>query len=856
MKLPIELLSFAKWLVIKIPKKIITLGYRFLVVANNEFGFSLNLGLLFTPIFGDYTIIGRLIGFTFRVIQVISGIAIMLVIVLFVTITPILYLLTPIVLTILEPLLIIPTLIGMYIFWKSQKSNLGQKKLNEVQENNLLEAFRPKARAFYEICSVDLIEGLEKFQEDPDISYIFKKLEATNNKNNVFSKLMESPSFNKNEYLKSIIEIAKNQKTTYVEHEQVFLSTLTQIPKVNVILQTFGTSLEEVEGSIKWTLAERQKLDKLYIWQDDYELPKIAGVGRTMTGRVTPDLDRISEDFTKQAKKTYNRRYVAHKPEMDKVADILSGSKGNVLIIGEPGSGKTSIVRNLAFGITRGTEYQGLKFKRIVNIETGKLMSGAKNSGELTQKLRKAMEDVEKSGDIIIFIDEIHNIVSGVSNEASEVSSVFSVLESYLNSNKTQFIGATSVQNYRKYIEPNGSFARLFQIVEIPPSTKEETLEVIKVIAAEKEKETKNFISYPALTKIIELSGRLIQERVFPDKAIDILIRALSYSGKAGIVDKNLISKVVSEVTKIPVENITEEESTKLLHIEDELKKRVIGQDIALNLISKALKRARMGIRNENKPIASFLFVGTTGVGKTETAKALAKTYFGDAKKMIRLDMSEYQQIDSINKLIGNPEGTMKGILTESVRTNPFTLILLDEIEKAYSTVLLAFLQVLDDARLTDTSGRVIDFSNTIIIATSNVGTRVIQEVSERNGTFEEMSEKAMIEVRNKYAPEFLNRFNSIIVYKPLTKDSVASICNLLLSNVVSIAKSKGITLTFKQELIEKLIEKGFSPEWGARPLTRVIEDTVETYIASKLISKELKMGDEITLGLEVFDSN
>lgn len=850
MKLSTQIPEFVKWLVFKAPKKIFVICYRLLRVTNNEFGLTLNIGLIFTPIFGDYSFMGRLIGFIFRVVQILASAVVMLALAVMTILTPLIFVLTPAILLFTYPILVIPALLAAYVYWATRHSDNAVCKIPQASVK-LEDAFKPSALTFVDVAKNDFIEALNKFELQPDIIYLLKKSELT--PSTLLAKLKEAPEFDKTKILETSFEIAKSQGTNYVHIEQVFVALVSLIPKSNIALSTFGSSLGSLSGAAKWIVIEREKLDRVYLWQDDYELPQIGGIGRTMTGRVTPALDRISEDFTKQATKKYNKRHVAHKAEMDKVAQILSGSKVNVLIVGEPGSGKTSIVRNLAFAIARGTKYSALKFKRIVNIETGKLIAGAKNSGDLAAKLKYALDEVEKSGDVIIFIDEIHNIVSGVSSEETETSSIFSILESYLTNNSIQFIGATSVQNYRKFIEPNGAFARIFQIVELPPSSKEETLEVIQVIAAEKEKENKVFITYPALEKIIELSNKLIQERVFPDKAIDVLIRTLTSSRTDSTINKDVVSKVISEVTKVPVENLSDEESNKLLKIEDELKSKVIGQDEAISLIAKALKRARAGMRNESKPIASFLFVGTTGVGKTETAKALARTYFGSTKQMIRLDMSEYQQVDSINKLIGSPDGTMKGTLTEAVRSTPFSLILLDEIEKAYPSVLLAFLQVLDDGRLTDTFGRTIDFTNTIIIATSNVGTKSIQDIAKSSGTFEQMSETAMTEVRNKYAPEFLNRFNGIIVYKPLNLESVRKICLLQLQRVIAIAKEKGIELNFKPELIDKLIEKGFSPEWGARPLTRVIEDSVESFIATKMISKEFKMGDEISLGLEVF---
>ena len=313
------------------------------------------------------------------------------------------------------------------------------------------------------------------------------------------------------------------------------------------------------------------------------------------------------------------------------------------------------------------------------------------------------------------------------------------------------------------------------------------------------------------------------------------------------------MEKQIAKVTHIPSGIMTKDKSKKLLNIYNEMKKSVIGQDNAIDHIADALKRAGAGIRNGEKPIASFLFVGTTGVGKTETAKTLSGTYFGDRKTMIRLDMSEYQTQNSISRLIGNPNNNSTGILTEQVRDKPFSVILLDEIEKAHPHILLTFLQVLDDGRLTQSDGRVIDFTNTIIIATSNVGTKDIQVITQRNGTYEEIEKAAMVKVREKFAPEFLNRFNAIIVFNPLKINDIKRISLIMLNKVKLMVKEKNIDLSFSDELISELAERGYNPEWGARPMARTIEDNIETYLAEKLLMGEMKQGDVVKLGTEVF---
>ncbi len=344
---------------------------------------------------------------------------------------------------------------------------------------------------------------------------------------------------------------------------------------------------------------------------------------------------------------------------------------------------------------------------------------------------------------------------------------------------------------------------------------------------------------------------------MLPDKAVQILGRAVTrVSETTKIVNSSEVALEIAEMTHIPASLITDDEAKRLLSIETDMKNMVIGQDEAIKQIGSAIKRARAGVRNENKPIASFLFVGTTGVGKTQTAKALAKMYFGDSKNMVRLDMSEYQQLDSISRLLGTPDVTVKGLLTEAIRTKPFCLVLLDELEKAHPNILLTFLQVLDDARLTDSSGITIDFTNTIIIATSNVGTRSIQEVFQRHGTMEEMQQTAMNDVRSHYAPEFLNRFTGIIVFNPLTEDNVRAITELLLKEVSRSTDERGIKVSYKPEVINELMKRGYNPEWGARPMARVIEDTVESYLAEKILAKEFKQGDTVELGLEVFTAS
>lgn len=847
--LPYLTVTFLKWFFITFPYRIFITCLRLVRLANNSISFTLNLRLIFTPIYGDYTFMGRLIGFVVRLFQIVLGLVLVLFLSVLALVVPLTWYVIPALIAYEYHVLVLVYLAFFYLIRLVTARDRPIKKVSRVSVGDELNAFRAAAKLEYEKLKSSMSISSELLHYS-DLEYVLKKLELDTLE---FEEKITNVKVDFSQLLLKSVSYARDQNTRYVEVEQVFLSALSLIPKIDVILSTFNLKLSHFEGAISWVMYDREKSAKLHFWQEDYEMPKMSGIGKGMTGRVTPFVDSVSRDFTKMAQyREFNE--MTDRPEIvDAVIDLISSSNANVLLLGPAGSGKTSIVKHIAQKIVTGdTDNSTIRFKRIVSIDTAGLLAGTKTAGDISEKITKLFEELKLSGDIVLFFDEIHNLISGANSE--DGSSIFSLIEPHLVNSKMQFIGATSTENFRKYIEPNGSFAHLFHIVDVPPTTDEETLSILEHVARDLENEYGIIVTYPALVEVIKLSNKLIHERVLPDKAVDILKRTASELKGKKIIDKELIRNEISEVTHVPVSSLSQDESQKLLEMGSKMKERVIGQDHAVDQISKALQRARVGIRDEGKPIASFLFVGTTGVGKTETAKALAREFFGDSSAMIRLDMSEYQQPESISKLIGDPSGKTKGVLTEAVRSKPFTLLLLDEIEKAYSSVLLTFLQVMDDGRLTDSSGFTVDFTNSIIIATSNVGTRAIQDVLSRGGTPEEVDTAALKDVHEHYAPEFLNRFTALIVFKPLSKDVVSKIALLLLEKVRKLADEKGVQLSFKPELITELVNRGYNPEWGARPMARVIEDTVESYLALKFLSQEIKMGDVVALGLEVFE--
>lgn len=846
--LPYLTITFLKWFFVDFPLYLFRVFWRIVWLVNNSISFTLNLRLIFTPLYGDYTFMGRLIGFVVRLFQIVFGLALVILLAITAALVPLIWYSIPVYITYEYHVLLLVYLGAFYLFRLATARNKPQKKISAITENNYLESFRPTAVSWVKDVASNMQVTAEMLKHK-DLQYILKKLELTG------PEFVQKTSEIKVDYRnieKEAFELAKKNGARYVELEHVFLAAIKLIPKIDVVLSVFNLKFDHVEQTAFWVVSDREKTDKMFLWQEDYELPKMSGAGKGMTGRVTPFLDSISQDYTKMAQYNNIPPMTAHPKVMEELVELIGSSNANVLLIGPPGSGKTSVVKGLARKIAKGeTANKAIRFKRIVSVDTAGLLAGTKTAGDISQKITQLMEELKSSGDIVLFFDEIHNFVSGATSE--DGSSIFSLLEPHLTDSKMQFIGATNMANFRKYMEPNGSFSRIFHILEVPPTDTAQTISILEDEARKIEHEEGIIVSYPALVEIVQLASKLIHERVFPDKALDVLHRAVTDLKGKKYITKEIIRDEVSELTHVPVSSLSEDESQKLLSISDRIKKRVIGQDHAADQIAKALQRARAGIRDEKKPIASFLFVGTTGVGKTETAKALASEFFDNEETMIRLDMSEYQQADSLSKLIGAPDGSSKGILTEAVRTKPYALLLLDEIEKAYSSVLLTFLQVLDDGRLTDSSGTTVDFTNTIIIATSNVGTKEIQKVMQQKGSQEEMESVALNAVRDHYAPEFLNRFNGLIVFKPLTKDVVHKITNLLLNKVRKIADTKGIKVSFTDELINELVERGYNPEWGARPMARVIEDSVETYLAVKLLSKEVQMGDELVLGTEVF---
>ena len=636
----------------------------------------------------------------------------------------------------------------------------------------------------------------------------------------------------------------------------------------------------------------------------------------------TPTLNQYGTDLTKQAKEGKLDPVIGRKEEIQRVIQILSRrTKNNPCLIGEPGVGKTAVAEGLAEKIVAGDVPEILKNKRVVSLDMASMIAGAKYRGDFEERIKKALKEVKKAGDVIIFIDEIHTIVGAGSAEGAVDAA--NILKPLLARGEIQLIGATTLKEYRKYIEKDAALERRFSPVTVNEPTEEEATQILFGLRDKYEAHHNVKITDEAIKAAVELSSRYINDRYLPDKAIDLIdeaaskvrmssytepdsfkelkdkiekldkekeeaIRVQDFEKAAKIRDKENakkkeledakkewetkssknvstlkeedIANVISSWTGIPVAKVSQSENDKLKNLEENLHKRVIGQDEAVSAVAKAIKRSRMGLKDPNKPIGSFLFLGPTGVGKTELSKALAENLFGSEDALIRIDMSEYMEPHSVAKLIGSPPGYVgydeAGQLTEKVRRKPYSVILFDEIEKAHPDVMNMLLQVLDDGRLTDSQGRTVNFKNTVIIMTSNVGAKLITDkktlgfIEEKeNGEkeYQDIKKDVMGELKKEFKPEFLNRIDEIIVFHKLEDNQIRKIVDIMLNNVAKLLKEQGIKLTVDENAKDLVAKKGTDKTFGARPLKRAIQTMVEDKIAEAMLDGKIKKKAKVT---------
>ena len=584
------------------------------------------------------------------------------------------------------------------------------------------------------------------------------------------------------------------------------------------------------------------------------------GTARSTLRRAdTKMLDQYSRDLTELAAAGRIDPVVGRGNEIRRAIQILSRrSKNNPVLVGEPGVGKTAVAEGLALCVSRGQAPAELRDKRIVSLDIPALLAGTKYRGDFEERVKSVLRDVKRAGDVILFIDELHTIIGAGSAEGAIDAA--NILKPALGRGEVQIIGATTPEEYRRHIEKDAALERRFQPVKVTEPGREQTMEMLQSLRPALEKHHRVSLDEEALTAAYELSVRYINDRFLPDKAIDLLdeaAAAVHVEGDRRQVTAADVAQVVSLWTEIPLSSLDESESQRLQGLEEQLKQRIIGQDEAVGAVARAIRRSRVGLKDPRRPVGSFLFLGPTGVGKTELCRALAATVYGDEKAMIRLDMSEYMEKHSVSRLIGSPPGYVGyedgGQLTEKVRRKPWSVVLFDEIEKAHEDVWSILLQIMDDGHLTDSTGRRVDFSNTVIVMTSNIGAKTITEnrpalgfADSQRRDEEDMNQKVMAELRATFRPEFLNRVDETIVFHRLSDEHLCAITQTLLEQVKQRFQALGITLLVPEDTARWLASQGHDEKFGARPLRRTVQHCIEDAAAEQLLEGKIGPGDRV----------
>ncbi|MFC1780502.1 AAA family ATPase [Patescibacteria group bacterium] len=699
-----------------------------------------------------------------------------------------------------------------------------------------------------------LEEFFKKLFKLPKATEVIERLGLTASDLNLNQVAPSSIEARKAEVIKEIIiegfSFSYQNGLKYVSEEAISFVVLQKFFLNH--LQQFNIISKDLEGIKLWLRNEATKRKYVEDWQSRISIKPKTTVNRAYTSRFTPTLNEYARDFTNGVIQGDFRVSLARENELNQLVNMLEkGDKSAVLVIGEPGVGKTTLMKSLAVRMVVEDVPPKLQDMRLVGFDFNKAFSASKNIESFKKKLRKIFDEVSQAKNVVIVLDNFNQLLNLRKELAGEIANI--IIDSF-DSSALRMIATCDRSQFVRFIRPNRALAGLFSHVEmaIPSDEVATQIAIDEVPGIEKEYNVK--IAFSAVKASIELSHKVSYDRVLPDKALQLLKETVvNFKGLAGKkpIEFDEVAKVVSSKVGVKLGSITEDESKKLAGLEERMHKRVIDQEESIKAVSGALRRSRSGLTQDGKPVASFLFFGPTGVGKTEVAKTVAEVYFGSEDKMVRVDMSEYHEEENLKRLIGftSPQGSFEGgFLTEPVHQNPFSLVLLDEIDKANPKVLDLFLQVLDEGYLDDGLGRKVDFSNAIIITTSNAGSSVIAGLLEKGERYENVRERAIEELKKVFKIEFLNRFDKIIMFKPLSRDEVKLVAKKFVEQVRLKLLDKGITLEYDENLLERLAKLGYNPVFGAREMRRVVQEEVENKIAEMMVSGKVRAGGVVRL--------
>ncbi|MFH1583044.1 MAG: ATP-dependent Clp protease ATP-binding subunit [Candidatus Falkowbacteria bacterium] len=642
---------------------------------------------------------------------------------------------------------------------------------------------------------------------------------------------------------------ALNSGQKKVEPIHFVLPILARDKNLSELLYDLEIDHDKINNVIQWFIISQRLVDNYRLYRRASRFKPANTMDRAYTAVATPILNHFAYDLTLAAKWGRLELCVGREKEVKAIFQALESGKNGVLLSGPTGVGKNMIIGQVARQMVEEDVPKMLKDKRLLELDISRLLSGAQ-AAKAEERLLVIIDEVARAGNIILYINNIENLM-GITAGGEESLELSEVLVGAIERHNLICLASVSQDNYVKYIE-NKPLGNIMAKVEVLEPDDNLAIQMLESKIGYYEAKFKVYFTYASIAKAVELSAKYINDKFLPAKAVDILeaiaVKVSRDKGINSLVDVEDVAEIISQKTKIPLTKITEKESEVLLNLEEKIHGRMIGQAEAVTMVAASLRRARTELREQKRPIASFLFLGPTGVGKTELAKTVAEVYFGDEDYMVRIDMSEYQRGESLEKMIGSPDG-VQGYLTEAVRKAPFSLILLDELEKAHPDILNLFLQVMDDGRLTDGVGRTINFTNCIIIATSNIGAVYIQDQIKAGASLDTIKQSLINDQLNKYLkPELINRFDGVVVFKPLELAEVESITKLMLNKVKRLLEAKGIGLKYDEQGIKKLALLGFDPKFGARPLRRLIQERIENEIANKVLANGLKRRDTVII--------